>query len=196
MAKINKIYKHNIVHIHSAVDNVKQLLSIVAVLVLFVLCMLYGKVYNLSIYSSIMQIMSPVENLYSDTGSAVFSSNIKLKDLKLILPIKCQDFEIVDGAILLEVGESIMVVAPENGTISEINNLNSGGKYISISLANNYMCVLENVDVVGVKVGDTVKKGKEIATSNPNSVITMKVYGGGKLLTNFVVVKNQLQWIE
>ncbi len=196
--QITNLYKHNIKYINVCKIQTRQTVKSFAVFVMLLLCVGYMGVVNADYFSAMQSVVAPFEQLYNDTADIIFAntSGILSKDLKIILPIKCNSYEIIDGSINMVVGDNIMLISPENGVVKQTGDLLTGGKFIVITLANNFECMLENIDVIGVKEGDIVKKGKDIATCTKDKVIKMTLFENGQKLTISNINKNYVQWIS
>ncbi len=198
--QVVNLYKHNIVYKNIHNRALKQTLASIGVFVFLfggIMVSKYSSSLNLgSYYDTVAAVINPIEKLYNDTGNIIFASTntVSAKDLKIIVPIKCEKLEIKNGTINMTVGDSIMLSAPENGVVEQIGTLLNGRKFIKISLANNFYCVIENVDVVGVKEGEIVKKGKDIATLLKGEVVKMDLFENDHKLTNISVNKNLVEW--
>ena len=169
------LHKNNIVHKNMKHKLRKQLIFSVVFFCFLMFSLLYGSYVNSSLSEVCKDVFSPIAELYNSDNSATFvnASNYYVKDKKFIVPIRTSLVENVNGIIHFTVQESIMVYAPASGIVAEEGTTSSGKRYIKIKHSDTCHSVIENVDVVGVCVGDGVKQGKEIATAKTDSVVVL-----------------------
>ncbi|MBR4745305.1 MAG: peptidoglycan DD-metalloendopeptidase family protein [Clostridia bacterium] len=195
MSNLNRnAYSHNVINVNIQKINVLKLKISILIFLIIVLSCAYLKTYHLQFYNCAIKVMTPTQELYSESGNAIFAS--LNKELKIVLPIKCESYEVIDNSIVMNSVDNVMVLSPETGVVSQVGKLNHGGKYIKIDFINGISCTIENLVVVGVKNGDIVKKGIEIATIDPNSKVIMKIFSSGGNVNNLQVIKNIVQWTD
>lgn len=145
----------------------------------------------------IVRVVSPVTPLYSDNSDAVFTSaSILEKDIvSLSVPIKNAKYEILSsGEVEFSIGTYIMVTSCDSGIVTDIGTSLDGVKYISIKHNNDIQTTIENVDIIGVKLGDIVKAGQDIATAKTNSKVILKIIQNGNINKNFKIQKSKIIW--
>lgn len=195
MTNLNQsAYSHNVINVNKHKINILKFKISILIFSIIILSCAYLKVYNLEFYNYAIKVMAPTQELYSESGNVVFAS--LSKELKIVLPIKCDHFEVIDNSIIMNGVDNVMVLSPETGIVKEVGKLNHGGKYIKIEFTNGISCSIENLVVVGVKRGDIVKKGIEIATIEPNSEVVMKIFSSSGTIHNLQVIKNIVQWTD
>lgn len=148
-------------------------------------------------FKDAIKVVSPVTPLYSDNSNAIFTNaGIFNKDtLSLSVPVKNSSYEILpNGEVEFVIGDYIMVTACESGIVSNLGNSLDGVKFITIKHNNDIETTIENVDIIGVKRGDVVKAGQDIATAKPHSKLTLKIYQNGNLNKNFKIQKSKILW--
>ena len=187
------VYKHNIIHVNKSKKYTHQIVRMLVCVCMMLLGVLYGKHYNKEVYNRVCYVIAPTKSLYSDNAD-VMLVNMLTKDLKIMLPVKICEYVVADGAINITVGADIMLVSPENGVITNTGFVSDNTKYVEISFAGNVMCRIDNIDILGVKVGDIVKKGKDIATLRANSMVRMTIFENGNQIVNLQVSKNIVSW--
>ena len=142
-------------------------------------------------------IYDPVNSLYSDNSSVVFTSSLMYSKDKLnfTLPIVGATSSVDNkGNIQLTVKNSIMVKSPESGVVEEIGATLNGIKYIKILHAINIHSVIENVDMIGVRVGETLKCGQDIATAGEGKVVVLKIFEDSTQITNLKINQSKIIW--
>ena len=195
--KITNIKKNKIKNINLKTERVKSVAYIVA-------CSLFVGVFSLGIYVfggsyalSYVQALNPFSNLYSSSEGVIFTnSEYKFSDsknLKFIVPVMSTNVTNENGELNFFVDNSIMVKSCEDGIVTGIGTLPDGKKYIEITHAGGVVTRYSNMDIVGVKLKELVKKGKDIATAKQNSVVTLSVFVDG-VSQNLSINKNQVVW--
>ena len=164
---------------------------------LFLLCFATNNSYFGVLKESVVKVCNPVSSLYNDNSEVIFtSSNNSEKDtLNLVLPIKASNYEIMaDGTIEFVVGNSIMVTSCESGIVLDVGNSLDGKKFIKINHSNNVVTLIENVDMVGVKIGDVLKSGQDVATAKCGDKIYLKIFQNDIQLSNLKISKSKIVW--
>ncbi|MBE5757538.1 MAG: hypothetical protein E7345_01225 [Clostridiales bacterium] len=157
---------------------------------IFVLTFVSINVYNL------IGAINPVNSLYRDNSGVVFTDADVLSSPTFFIPIK-GDFELLkDGTINFIVGNSIMVKAIENGVIEDVTSSNDGIKYIKINHGKGWSSVICNVDIVGVKGGDIVTRGKDIATAKLGQTISLRIYLDGVQVSNLSIAGSKILCLD
>jgi len=150
------------------------------------------------ICSSMCYIYNPVNSLYSDSSNIVFTSvySIKKESLNFVVPIMSSQPTInANGDINIVVGNSIMVKSIENGVVEEVGTTNDGVKYIKVFHCLDVYSVIENIDIVGVKVGDVLKKGQDMATAKQGNTVTLKLFEGDHQINNLEIHQSKIVWL-
>ncbi len=164
-------------------------------IVSILLCMSIESVGINQIASSMCRVYNPVNSLYNDNSSLVFASAGISTNADFTLPIVSNKYEILgNGNIVIEVVNSIIVKSLENGSVEETGISNDGVKYIRIMHSLDLYTVIENVDIVGVKEFDKVKKGQEIATAKLSEKIIVKIFYCGNQVTNIKINQSKIIW--
>jgi hypothetical protein len=156
-----------------------------------------GGVTVSQICSSMCYIYNPVNSLYSDSSNIVFTSiySINKETLDFVIPIIGAHTIVEDnGDIVMTVGNSIMVKAIESGVVEEVGTTLDGIKYIKVFHCLDVHSVIENVDIVGVAVGDVLKKGQDIATAIEGSLVTLKLFDTNSQIRNLSIHQSKIVW--
>ena len=164
---------------------------------LFILCFATNNTYFGELKENVIKVYNPVSSLYNDNSKVIFtSSNVFEKDtVNLVLPIKASTYEIMtDGTIEFIVGNSIMVTSCESGVVLDVGNTLDGKKFIKINHSNNIVTLIENVDMIGVKIGDILKSGQDVATAKCGDRIHLKIFQNDIQLSNLKISKNKIVW--
>ena len=136
------------------------------------------------------KVFNPISELYRDVEVASFVNG----NFSFIVPIKTDQYVIGDNSIEFKVGSSIMVYSPANGMIESIDGSNR--KTIKIKHSENVFSVISNVEIVGVKVGEIVKQGKEIATAKVGETLTFSIEKDGRYINGLYLNKSYVKWKE
>ncbi len=141
----------------------------------------------------------PFSPLYKDESSIVFTSgaldNLKrAQDLKFVLPIHSLYAEETAEGIDMIVDTSIMVKSPEDGIVEDIYTV-SGVKILRIRHAENVYSEIKNLDILGVVVGQTVARGKDIGTAKQKSVVTLSIYLDDNL-QKLTLTNSGVEWVS
>lgn len=145
--------------------------------------------------SNMVYIFDPVNSLYNDNSSIIFASvTSRMKDtLDFVIPNTSSNVEVdINGNILIEVTNSIMVKSIESGVVEEIGITNDGVKYIKVLHCIGMSSVIENLDVIGVVEGECVKRGQDIATAKLSSVITTKIFEDDTQVSNIKINQSKI----
>jgi hypothetical protein len=151
------------------------------------------------ICNSMCYIYNPVNTLYGDTGNIIFTSlySISKESLDFTLPVVSAKVQLsTNGDVEMIVGDSIMVKATESGVVEDVGVTLDGIKYIRISHSLDVDSVVENLDIIGVKIGDIVKKGQDIATAKEGSVVRLKLYDMDTQTINIKIDKSKIVWLN
>lgn len=190
MKKLNVVclYKHNIVHKNVKNYHKKTFIMSMIICMVAVFSFVYLGVVNDTVKLS-TNAFNPISELYRDVEVASFVSG---GSVSFIVPVKTDKYTVNQDNIVFEVTSSIMVYAPCDGVIEEINI--DKNKYIKIKHSNELYSMIYNVDVVGVKAGDVVKQGKEIATAKPNNSVVFCIINNDKRVENLYLNKSFVKW--
>lgn len=168
----------------------KALLMYLCVILLFVV---NTGINTLNIVKNYNIINNPVNSLYNDNSDAVFTNNDKL--LNFVIPIKGAISNIEDdGSISFVVNNSIMVCATESGVVEDVGSTNDYVKYVKIKHTDGIYSILENLDLVGVCVGEIVKSGQDIATAKVGTRVVFKLFDNGTQITNLKLIQSKIVW--
>lgn len=150
-----------------------------------------------SLITRVNYVYNPVNSLYSDNSSAIFTSGalIEKEALNFIIPIKTASFNVEDnGEMIFNVVNSIMVMACEDGVVEDTGFTLDGVKYIKIKHTMSVYSLIENVNIVGVAKGDVVKKGQDIATAIQGSQVKLKLYENENIVSNIKINQSKIVW--
>lgn len=158
---------------------------------LFSCMIVFGSV---SVRSELMRISNPVSSLYNDNSRAVFAVAEAKNGSDYVLPIATSQIEIVGGDIQMTITNSIMINSPEYGVVKECGTALNGIKYIKILHTNDVMSIITNVDILGVKADDVVKRGQNIATGKVGDVVTLQLYNGDNQIVGLTLNQSKIVW--
>lgn len=167
-----------------------------AFIVITLLCFSFGGSLLGDIGNDVAYVFNPVNSLYNDNSELVFTSGTLAEKNKLdfILPIKSEKINCLGNSIDFECTNSIMVMAIESGVVREIGVTLDGVKYIKIQHSAEMDSVIENVDIIGVSIGNIVKRGQDIATVQVGEVITLKIFDKGSQVGNLRINQSRVLW--
>lgn len=187
MKKLNivALYKHNIVYKNVRKNNIKMFAVSIACMLVGIISLMILNINN----SGTVMTVNPINELYRDVQVATFVNG---ENVNFILPVKSDKVENLNSSIKINVGDSIMVIAPANGEIMEVGE--GQNKYIKIKHSNNLYSVVGGVNICGVKQGQLVKQGKEIATAKSGSCVEISLYENGKQVSGLYVYKSYIKW--
>lgn len=168
----------------------------IACIAMFLLCFSFGGTSIKQVGSGMAYIYNPVNSLYSDNSNIVFASTlIDKENLDFVLPISGAKVELIPtGDIVLTVNNSIMVKACEGGIVEEVGTTIDGVKYIKIKHGIDIHSIIENVDILGVKNGDMVKKGQDIATAIVGEKVVFKLFMHNSQITQIKLNQSKIIW--
>ena len=159
-----------------------------------VVCILL--VFNLTSinFANLKAVFNPVNSLYNDNSDVVFTNGqVNGEMLNFAIPIITNKIEILnDGTVNFTVNNLIMVKSIERGVVEEVSTSNDGIKYIKINHNNEWSSVISNVDLVGVKNGSVVTKGKDVATAMVGEIVSLRIYFNGIQITDINVVDSKI----
>ena len=201
-AKIVKIYEVKYKFKNVVKSNKKSfIVSSVIFAMLFAATMLISFAPSESVKSYINTanaLNNPISSLYNDSSNILFAGKfseiLNSKNLKLISPVKFSEYTISNGEANFQIVNSIMIISPEKGIISNIGVTNSNEKFIEITHNAEIKTRIVNVNICGCVINQMVPKGKEIATAKPNSVVKFSVLISGTPLNTFEINNNEIVW--
>lgn len=150
-----------------------------------------------TIKNSMIKIYNPVSSLYNDNSDIVFTNGgiLEKDSVNLIVPIKGSIYEIErDGTIYFDIVSSIMVVASDSGVVANCGVGLDGTKFIRIKHSLGVETLIENVDILGAKVGDIVKSGQDIATAKLGTKVRMQIFLDGTRISNIKINQSKIVW--
>lgn len=190
--------KKNIINIKVKSSKQQFLIPLcLASIAIFMLCFSVGGTSLKEVGSSIAYIYNPVNSLYSDNSSIVFASVglIDKESLDFTLPMSGCVVDVLEhGDISLLVNNSIMVKATESGVVEDVGITLDGVKYIKIKHSVDMSSVVENVDIVGVKKGDIVKRGQDIATAKTGEKVVLKLFMLDNQISKIKLNQSKIVW--
>ena len=188
--EIINLYKHNVVYRNIKNFHKKQLLISAILCIVSVFGFSYLSFVNSDVKNAV-GVFNPISELYRDVETASF---VSVGSGNFIVPIKTEKYTINSNSVDFEVGASIMVYASADGIVEEIGGNASGGKYIKIKHADKLYSIINNVDIVGVKVKDVVKQGKTLATAKVGDVVNFSIIQDGKNVVGLYINKSFIKW--
>jgi len=163
----------------------------------FIMCFSFGNEEVQSVGSSMGYIYNPVNSLYSDNSTIMFTSvNMISKDnLDFVLPIISNKVELCEsGDIKIVVTNSIMVKAIESGVVEDVGITLDGVKYIKVRHCYDVCSVIENVDIIGIDKNTIIKKGQDVATAKEGKVVTVKLYNNQSQISSLKINQSRIIW--
>lgn len=186
--QIVSMYKHNIVY-----KNVKKKQLKLFVYSLIICCVsvfMFTYLYQVNdVIKNSTSVFNPISELYRDVEVASF---VNQGNVNFIVPIKTDNYQINLNNISFKVTSSIMIYSPANGIVESINNVNE--KTIVIKHSDSLFSIIKNINIVGVKVGDVVSQGKEIATAKPGDDIIFMIESDGEYVEGLYLNKSFVKW--
>lgn len=185
--EIVNLYKHNIVH--KNVKNCQPKLFLYSLLMCIVSIMTF--VYLSSVNNGIKEstsVFNPISELYRDVEVASFVS----ANSNFIVPVKSDKYTINLNSIDFTITSSIMIFSPANGVVDSIYG--EDVKVIKIKHSDTLYSIVKNVNIVGVKVGDKIKQGKEVATAKVGDIVTLMIENNGTLVEGLHLNKSFIKW--
>ncbi len=176
---------------------VKSPMLIVSIAIIILTMAVFSHESMNDITSSMVYVYNPVNSLYSDTSGVVFTSGlVSEKDyLDFNIPIKSTNVQIDEmGTISLLVGQSIIVKSSEAGVVDEVGFSNDGYKYIKIRHTTEVYSIISNLSVVGVGVGQVVKRGEDIAVAKEGECVYMQILLNGLQVSNLKINQSKIVW--
>lgn len=172
-------------------------LIIVPLLIIIVTMVMFSSESMSTIAKGMAYVYNPVNSLYSDNSGVVFTSGVLAeKEMQdFIIPIKGGETSVDDnGDIHFKIVNSIMVMSPESGVVDSVGLSNDGIKYIKIRHSLNIYSIIENVDIVGVSVGQIVKRGEDIAIAKEGNIVTMRLLDGDAPVSGLKINQSKIVW--
>ncbi len=202
-AEILNLYKHTI-NYKKQQHKSKKLSAFMFVFVIMMPIVTFGamKLYNQDFdqdyLSTVYSYYNPFYSPYYEMGDVAFTSNgyvfLVTKDLEFGYPVTFSKAEVENGQVNLEVSDNILIKAPEDGVVSKIGKTQNNVNYIKINHGGNVETIIENFEVMGLKEGAVVKKGKEIATAKLGDTVVFKVVADGVIVTDYELKDNVIEW--
>lgn len=190
--------KRNVINIKFRKEkNFKLIPFCMGFIAIFMLSFSFGGTKIKDVGSSLMYVYNPVNSLYSDNSSIIFTSSFltEKENLDFVLPMSGAKVDIdKNGNINLIVGNSIMVKSTESGVVEEVGVTLDGIKFVKVKHSLDVSSIIENVDIVGVEKGDILKKGQDIATAIQGQTIVLRLYMANIQLTNIKLNQSKIVW--
>ena len=193
---ILSITKNEIVILKKKSKSIRYFAPMLAI-TFFVLCFATNLNFFAQLKESIVKVCNPISSLYNDNSDVSFTNAGMLeKDtINLVLPIKGATYEILeDGTIEFYVQKSIMVSSCDNGVVIDSGVSLDGVKFVTIKHNASVTTRLENIEILGVEIGETVKSGQDIATAKVDETIKLRVYQNDVQVTNIKISKSKILW--
>ena len=196
-AEITNLYKKTI-NIKIKKNRPRFLLTglIALSLILILNFTLIGDSLN-SLITRVSYVYNPVNSLYNDNSSAIFTNGsfFEKETLNFVIPIKTTSYRVsISGEMEFDVISSIMVMSTEAGVIEEVGTTLDGIKYIKIKHGTSIYSIVENVDMIGVEKGNIVKKGQDIATATLGDKIVLRIFENDTQVSNVSVNQSKIVW--
>ena len=159
--------------------------------VLFIMDAINTPFTNKALYTIQSIFKKPTDELFDD-GSEVFFVNwllnIPVDDGKVefVSPVKHSNYTKSNGTLVINNAGKV-VYATERGKISKLEYNDSGYKYMEITHPSGYVSCYNNLDFVGVVLGDSVTSGQllgssegdlEFSIQKNNNIIDIDINGG------------------
>ncbi len=163
----------------------------------FVLCFATNINVLAEFKENILRVCSPVSSLYNDNSGVVFTNGgvLEKDTVNLILPIKGAAYEILeDGTVEFVVQKSIMVSSCDSGVVIDAGVSLDGVKFVTIKHNASVSTKIENIEILGVEVGETVKSGQDIATAKVDKIVRLRVFQNDVQVSNLRISKSKILW--
>lgn len=149
--------------------------------VLFIMDAINTPFTNRVLYTVQSIFKKPTDELFEDGSEVFFVAwllNVPTDDgvLEFVSPVKHSAIS-KEGEDLVIQNAGKVVYATERGKVSKLEYNDSGLKYMEITHPNGVVSSYENLDFVGVVMGDTVTKGQLIATSGEKLIFSLAKNG-------------------
>ena len=179
-AQVVGIYKRNITH--KTLKNKKHFsirkMSYIAMSLLMFLVLGIGIIDGE--YKDILsQVMYPITSLYSDQNDLQFtwSDSVLVEgELAFQMPMLSSDIKVVDGNLIIKSETNAIVKSIEAGVVLEVSSDLYEVRYVKVQHTSSIFSIIENIDIVSVKEGDTVTKNTILGTSKINENVIVSIY--------------------
>ena len=141
------------------------------------------------------KVMYPITSLYSDQNDLQFTwSDSVLQDRELLfqMPIISSDVKVVDGNLIIRSETSAIVKSIEDGIVLEVGSDLYDVRYIKVQHTSSVFSIIENLDIVAVKEGDTVTKNTILGTSKINENVIVSIYENLQKIKDITPNKNMI----
>ena len=146
------------------------------------------------IRNNVVHVYNPVSSLYNDDSKAIFTSAQGKNWADFVLPVVTGEVSIESGNVYMTVTNSIMVYSVEDGIVQECGTSLDGIRYIKVKHSSDILSIITNVDIIGVKQGDIVKRGQNIATCIVGEIVTLQLYDGDSQIVSLSISQSKLVW--
>ena len=195
-AQVVGIYKRNITH--KTLKNKKHFsirkMSYIAMSLLMFLVLGIGIIDGE--YKDILsQVMYPITSLYSDQNDLQFtwSDSVLVEgELAFQMPMLSSDIKVVDGNLIIKSETNAIVKSIEAGVVLEVSSDLYEVRYVKVQHTSSIFSIIENIDIVSVKEGDTVTKNTILGTSKINENVIVSIYENLQKIKSITPNKNMI----
>ncbi len=201
MIEIVNITKNHINYIKKTQKNIKnhasarKILAIVSVFMFTILTSAYVMIFakDTRYYTTFNNLITRNMGMESIIDEVC---GVKESELHFALPIKTTHTEVHDGYIKMTMTEDNVVRGMECGYVKKIGENNLKQRYIELQHTDKLSSVIYGVDVIGVGVGQYIKKGDLIGTLEKNNTLIIKLFKQGSQIIDVNVVDNHIIWAK
>lgn len=198
--EIINLKQRKIIYKNARKIRIKNLTMMICILVFPLSLMLGLSIADYASFKDTIAVFNnPIYPPYSETGNIIFTNGqayyIEDKEnLEFISPVKSYESEIDSNQITFTVYSNGIIIASEQGIVTDCGTNENGIKFIKITHPNNIITTYLNLENIGVKVGDAVIKGKEIATINENEKLLLIITQDKNPVKNITINDNVILW--
>jgi len=166
-------------------------------LIIISTCVVLGSIkYNNADYlQDVTAIINPQYSIYDEYGGVIFT-NAEIYFVKespnFTLPVIPKSIENNNGSLLFAV-ENYTLFAPEDGIVLSIFLNDKNERCLKILHSENCTSIISNINILGVGVGEAIKKGQKIGTVKPEQSIKFSVFCND-ILQNTTYENNKIVW--
>lgn len=198
--EITNLKERKIIYKSARKIRLRNLSLMVCILVIPLSLMLGFSLTNYgSLKDTIAVMNNPIYPPYSETGNIIFTNGQSYfiendENLEFVSPVKSYQYSIENNTIKFTVYSNTIVNAIEEGIVIDCGTNKEGVKFIKIMHPNKIESTLLNIETIGVKVGDAVVKGKEIATVKESDNLFLKMLRNNKPVQDIKINNNVIIW--
>ena len=143
---------------------------------------------------------NPITQLYGNMGGVINTSNTVRnsfnteKDINLVMPFISNNVQVQNNGIDFVVDSNLVVSAAYEGVVETVGLSVDGQRFIVIKHTRSISTRYENIDIAGVRVGDIVTTGQNIATASSGNTLTFRVLINTVPASSYTITGNSIVW--